>query len=186
MLQIVALTELALCWAAWSLAFVAARIKSGGQKKVTSAPASRWGIVLETVGFAMAWAYVRPAGFEKSAPALIASMILGPPSVALAWAATRHLGKYWRLEAALSEHHELVRTGPYRFVRHPIYASMFGMFVTTLLARTWWPMSVAALVFFIAGTEVRVRAEDRLLAGRFQEAFNNYKMRVRAYVPLVR
>jgi hypothetical protein len=54
-------------------------------------------------------------------------MVLGPPSVALAWAATRHLGKQWRYEAALSEDHELIQTGPYRWVRHPIYASMLGM-----------------------------------------------------------
>ncbi len=41
-------------------------------------------------------------------------MILGPPSVALAWAATRHLGKQWRYQAAVSEDHELIQTGPYR------------------------------------------------------------------------
>jgi len=33
-------------------------------------------------------------------------MLLGPPSVLLAWRATRHLGKYWRFQAALNANHE--------------------------------------------------------------------------------
>jgi protein-S-isoprenylcysteine O-methyltransferase Ste14 len=186
MLQTVALLVLMLCWIAWAAAFVGARQRAAGQKKVVRAPVSRWGIGLQMIGFSLVFAYVRPAGFEKSWPALVASMILGPPSVWLGWAAVRHLGKQWRYEAALSEDHELIRTGPYRWVRHPIYASMLGRLVTTGLAWTWWPMFAAAIVFFVAGTEIRVRAEDGLLAERFQGEFRDYRSRVRAYVPFVR
>ena len=91
-LQIAALVELALCWVAFSLAFVKPREQAAGKKKVARAPASKWGIFLVMVSFALAWAYVRPVGFEKSRLSLVASMLLGPPSAALAWAATRHLG----------------------------------------------------------------------------------------------
>ncbi|HXR38769.1 MAG TPA: isoprenylcysteine carboxylmethyltransferase family protein [Terracidiphilus sp.] len=136
MLLVAALAELGICWIAWSLAFIKPRKQAAGQKEVASAPASRWGIGLVMAGFALAWAYVRPASFEKSAPTLIASMILGPPSVALAWAATRHLGKQWRYQAALSDDHELIQTGPYRWLRHPIYASLLGMLLATLAAWT--------------------------------------------------
>jgi protein-S-isoprenylcysteine O-methyltransferase Ste14 len=185
MLKIVALVELFLCWVAWLLAFVKPRTQAAGQKKVTRAPASKWGILLVMVSFALVWSYVRPVGFEKSGLSLIASMVFGPPSAALAWAATRHLGKQWRYEAALSEDHELIQTGPYRWVRHPIYASMLGMLLATGASWTWWPMFVAALIVFLAGTEIRVRAEDRLLAERFQDSFIAYRSRVRAYIPLV-
>jgi len=186
MLQVVALVELVLCWVAWSLAFVEPRRQAAGQKKVARAPASKWGIILVMLSFALVWAYVRPVGFQKSRPSLIASMILGPPSVALGWAAARHLGKQWRYEAALSEDHELIQTGPYRWVRHPIYASMLGMLLATGSAWTWYPMFGAALIVFLAGTEIRVRAEDRLLADRFQESFIAYRSRVRAYIPFIR
>ena len=113
-------------------------------------------------------------------------MILGPVSVAVAWSATRHLGKQWRFQAALSADHELVRTGPYRFVRHPIYASMLGMLLAVGLVWTWWPRLIAGIIVFIAGTEVRVRAEDRLLEERFQDVFVAYRSRVRAYIPGLR
>jgi len=153
MLQIAALAELILCWIAWMLAFVKPRRQAALRKKVARASESRLGMILVAVGFAMIWAYVRPPGFEKSWPSLIASMILGPPSVALAWAATRHLGKQWSLEASLREDHELIQTGPYRWVRHPIYTSIVGMLLATGAGWTWWPMFVGALIAVLAGTD---------------------------------
>jgi protein-S-isoprenylcysteine O-methyltransferase Ste14 len=45
---------------------------------------------------------------------------------------------------------------------------------------------LAALSLFLAGTEIRVAAEDGLLASRFGERFLAYQRRVKAYVPLLR
>lgn len=141
---------------------------------------------MQTFGIALVWMRVRPVGFEKSTIALIASMIIGPPMVAIVWAATRQLGKQWRYEAALIEGHELIQTGPYHWVRHPIYASMVGMVLQTGFVWTWWPMFIAGLVVFLVGTEIRVRAEERLLAERFGDAFAAFRSRVPAYIPFVR
>jgi len=185
-LQIAAYVVLLICWVAWSLAFIKPRKSAAGKTKAVRAPASRVGILLVMLGFAFEGAFVRPVGFEKSAASLIASMIIGPPSVVLVWMATRHLGKQWRFEAALSEDHELVTTGPYRWLRHPIYASMLGMLLQTGLVHAWWPMLIAGLAFYVIGTEIRVRAEDRLLAGRFGEEFNRFQASTRAYIPFIR
>jgi protein-S-isoprenylcysteine O-methyltransferase Ste14 len=186
LLQAVALAELLLCWVVWSLAFIKPQKLAAGKQKVVRAPASRWGIFLVMLAFACVWAYVRPVGFHKSPFALIVSMVLAPLSTALVWGAASHLGRQWRYEAALSEDHELIQTGPYRWIRHPIYASMFGMLVATAAAYTWWPMGIAGAVFFLAGTEIRIAAEDRLLAERFHETFYAYRSRVRAYIPYIR
>lgn len=186
MLQAAALAEVVLCYVLWVLAFVGARRVAAGQKKVVRAPASKWGIILQGIGFTSACVYVRPEGFEKSTPSLAASMLLAPVAVALAWAATRHLGKHWRLEAALSQEHELIQSGPYRWMRHPIYASMLVLLLAIGGVWTWWPMLLAGLAFYLAGTEIRVHAEERLLAERFGEAFRAYQSRVRAYIPFVR
>jgi len=185
-LQIAAGVELGVCWIAWSLAFVKPQKRAAGAKKVGRAPASRWGIFMVMLGFACIWAFVRPVGYEKSAASLIASMVLGPPSVVLVWMAARHLDKQWRFEAALSEDHTLITTGPYRWLRNPIYASMLGMLLATGLAKTWWPLLVAGVVFFVIGTEIRVRAEEKLLAARFGEEFARYKATTPAYFPFVR
>jgi len=185
-LQFAAYGELALCWIAWMMAFVRPHREAAGHKKVMRAPASRWGIFFNFLGFACIFAYVRPAGLVKSAPELIASMALGPPCVLLVWAATRHLGKHWRYEAALSADHQLVKSGPYAWIRHPIYTSMMGMLVATGLADTWWPMSITGLILFLVGIEIRIHAEDRLLELYFQDEFLEYRSRVRAYIPLIR
>jgi protein-S-isoprenylcysteine O-methyltransferase Ste14 len=47
-------------------------------------------------------------------------------------------------------------------------------------------MFVAALIVFLTGTEIRVRAEDRLLAERFQESIIAFRSRVRAYIAFFR
>ena len=185
-LEIAAWIELGVCWILWMLAFVKPQKRAAGQKKAVRAASSRIGIALVMLAFACVWAFVMPKGFQKSPASLVAAMGLGPLSVVLAWWATRHLDKQWRFEAALSEDHELIMTGPYRWVRHPIYASMFGMLVATGLAKTWWPLLVAGIVLFVIGTEIRVRAEDGLLAARFGETHARYRAMTKAYVPFVR
>ena len=159
LLQRLAWIELLLCWVLWCFAFIKPSWQAKGQKKVVRASSSRWGIGLVTLGFAMVWIWVKPSGFEKSVPELVVSMVLGPASVVLAWSAARELGKQWRYEAALSADHELIQTGPYRFIRHPIYTSMFGMLMAIGAAHTWWPMWVVGTMFFVIGTEIRVRGK---------------------------
>jgi len=79
-----------------------------------------------------------------------------------------------------------VCTGPYSIVRHPIYSSLMAMLVCTQLLLTRWPWIAVSLAVYIAGTEIRVRTEDRLLGGRFGESFADYRRRVPAYIPFVR
>ncbi|HTS77545.1 MAG TPA: isoprenylcysteine carboxylmethyltransferase family protein [Bryobacteraceae bacterium] len=186
MLQTAAFSVFGVCFILWSLAFVSARKRAAGQREVARAPVSAWGILLEGIGFALVFMRVQPENFEKSDWSLMVSMILSPLSAALGWAAVRHLGKQWRYQAGLNEDHELIQTGPYRWIRHPIYASMLGFLLAVAAAWTWWPMILAGLTMFLAGTEIRVRAEDRLLASRFGERFREYQSRVPAYIPFIR
>jgi len=185
-LEIAAWIELGICWVLWCLAFVKPRQRAAGQTKAVRAKSSQIGIAFVGLGFACIWTFIVPQGFQKSTLSLITSMIIGPPSVVLAWLATRHLDKQWRFEAALSEDHELITTGPYRWLRHPIYASILGMLLATGFAKSWLPLFVSGIVFCLIGTEIRVRAEDRLLAARFGETHAKFKANTKAYIPFVR
>ena len=96
------------------------------------------------------------------------------------------LGRHWRIDAALSSDHQLVTTGPYGIVRHPIYTSMLCMvFGTGFMITPLRTLLVASLIF-VMGTEIRVRVEDELLASRFGEQFLAYRRSVPAYVPFLR
>ncbi len=187
MLQIVALAELMLCWLFWALAFVKPYKQRAEQPKVVAtAPISKVGIGLVMASYFLVWLRLPPAGFQKGILPLLVSMILAPPAVALVWVASRHLGNQWRFQAAVNEDHTLVQTGPYRLVRHPIYLSMFVMLLATAACWAWWPMAAISVLLFLAGTEIRIRAEDRLLADRFHESFDEYRSHVRAYIPFLR
>jgi protein-S-isoprenylcysteine O-methyltransferase Ste14 len=102
------------------------------------------------------------------------------------WSGARALGRYWRIDAGLSADHELVRSGVYRVVRHPIYASMLCVLLGTGFMFTPLPMLLVAVLVFIIGTEIRVRIEDGLLASRFGAEFRQYQQSVPAYIPFLR
>ena len=113
-------------------------------------------------------------------------MAILPLSVWLGWRSVVHLGKQWRIQAGLYSDHELVRTGQYKVVRHPIYVALLGMLIGTGLVVSWWPIVILAGALFIAGMEIRIHAEDALLADRFGEAFEKYRSTVAAYIPFLR
>jgi protein-S-isoprenylcysteine O-methyltransferase Ste14 len=185
MLEYIAWAEMLLCWVAWCLAFVKPRRQASKQIETERAAVSRWGIGLVVLAYAVVWTFIRPKDYHQPALQSAISMVLGPAAVWLAWAAAHRLGKQWRYQAALSADHELVRSGVYRWLRHPIYASMLGMFLTTGLAWSWWPKTILGLILFVAGTEIRVASEERLLMGRFPE-YAAYRTQTAAYIPFLR
>jgi hypothetical protein len=77
-----------------------------------------------------------------------AGAIIQAAFILLAVWARRHLGSNWSAEVRIGVDHQLVRTGPYGFLRHPIYTAMLGMFLGTAIASSqyhallglsmWW------------------------------------------------
>jgi protein-S-isoprenylcysteine O-methyltransferase Ste14 len=176
-----ALSELMVCWLLWVGIFLT-RLRFGPKRKAEVTVPNR-GMWVQGIGFFLAW--FRWPGPKPEAQ-IVASMVLAPLGVVLTLWAIRHLGKQWRVQAGLYADHELVRTGPYRIVRHPIYASMLAMFLAAALLLSDWRIWPIGLVLMIVGTEMRVRTEDALLASRFGETFAAYKAQVPAYLPFLR
>jgi protein-S-isoprenylcysteine O-methyltransferase Ste14 len=107
-------------------------------------------------------------------------------AIALSWSGTRALGRQWRVDAGLGQDHELITAGPYKLVRHPIYTSMLCILLGTGLMVTPLWLLILAMIVFLIGTEIRVRIEDRLLASRFADRFDEYERSVPAYIPFLR
>jgi protein-S-isoprenylcysteine O-methyltransferase Ste14 len=147
---------------------------------------SQWGLALEVAGYAL----MLPNRFWAASPEpwrVIGSILFLVLAVLLSWTATRALGrKHLRFVAAIGTEHDLVRHGPYRLVRHPIYTSMLCVLWGIGFMGTPPLLFAIATAVFLAGTEMRVRIEDRLLEARFGEQFREYRHSTRAYLPLLR
>ena len=153
-------------------------------------PASVVGIVIQTLALFPVWMLGRqsytllPLGpwFELLTPILI--IVIGAVSLWTLWSALRVLGKQWSLQARVLEDHQLIREGPYRFVRHPIYTGMLGMIVVGALAWTHWIGFLVSLALFGIGTAIRISSEEKLLREQFGPAFDDYKRSVPAVLPI--
>jgi protein-S-isoprenylcysteine O-methyltransferase Ste14 len=171
---------LVIAWVLWAWPFLAYKARTPTRPAEVTVTSSGWGIGLQMVAYFLAWS---PSSTAKPWPLLLTGLLLTIPAVILSSTGIRNLGKQLRVQAGLYSDHELIRTGPYQIVRHPIYAGMLLMYLATALIRSTWPVMLAGLVIFIAGTEIRVRIEDRLLASRFGKQFDAYKATVPAYIP---
>jgi protein-S-isoprenylcysteine O-methyltransferase Ste14 len=172
-------------WLLWGLPFPLAQRRSRTPKAVQVDRRARWGILLEMAAFSLVWF----GDISKRHPGearIVAAALFFAAGAVLSWGGTRALGNQWRIDAGLSANHNLIRSGPYRVVRHPIYASMLAMLLGTGFLLTPWLRFLAAVALFLAGTEVRVRIEDRLLESRFGAEAAGYRSRVAAYIPFVR
>lgn len=173
-------------WILWLLPFFLNRVRGQG-RAVRIDPRARLGIVVTGAGFMIANTH-SPAVWDTGIElwrALLA-VAFGLAAVVLAWMAVGNLGKQWRFDAGLNADHELVQSGAYRVVRHPIYLSMLCMLLMNLAMVGTLPGWPVAILLALAGTEIRVRVEDRLLQERFGGTFTEWQKRVPAYLPFVR
>lgn len=85
-----------------------------------------------------------------------------------------HLGNYWSDKVVLKTDHQLVRTGPYRYLRHPIYSGvLLGILGTAIVLGEW--RGILALAIMSANYFVKARREERLLAGQFGAQYAEYR-----------
>ncbi len=85
------------------------------------------------------------------------------------------LGKFWSLHVEMRAGHEFVRTGPFRWVRHPVYFSMIlELLGPALMLRAWWTLAIVSAVF-IPTLVYRLRIEEAAMIGQFGEAYREYR-----------
>jgi len=90
----------------------------------------------------------------------------------------------WSSEVAFKPAHELVKTGPYRFVRHPIYSGLLLMCLGTVVGagqlHSWLGFLLLGIGFWI-----KLKKEERLMLRHFPDEYQAYKSEVEALVPFV-
>lgn len=98
--------------------------------------------------------------------------------------ARKHLGSNWSGEITIKVDHRLIRTGPYRMVRHPIYTAMLDMFLgTTIVSGEVHALIGMALAAFAYWRKIRL--EETNLDEAFGPEYAAYKRETAALIPLV-
>lgn len=97
----------------------------------------------------------------------------------------RQLGRFWSAYLELQEGHQLITTGVYRRIRHPMYTVLFLLlFATAIVSANWLFMVLCAgrmLMFF-----ERMRREEAMLIGQFGDDYRRYQQRTGLLLPRLR
>jgi protein-S-isoprenylcysteine O-methyltransferase Ste14 len=113
----------------------------------------------------------------------IIGTVLCGAGIAFAIWARFHLGRNWGMPMTLRENPELVTSGPYRFVRHPIYTGVLTAMLGNAVAfGIFW---FAIFIFFAMYFIYSATKEERMMAKQFPNQYPAYKQRTKMIVPFV-
>ncbi|MDE2515797.1 MAG: isoprenylcysteine carboxylmethyltransferase family protein [Rhodospirillales bacterium] len=131
---------------------------------------------------ATAWLFHR---FIAPWPGLV---LIGAPLVLAGLAVTLwarlHLGGNWSGSVTLKQSHSLIRSGPYRLARHPIYTGLLIAIAGTGFA-TGEGRGVAGFALILLAFRIKSRIEERVMLAHFGEAYRRYQAEVKALVPFL-
>jgi protein-S-isoprenylcysteine O-methyltransferase Ste14 len=181
-------TIIELCWAALSLYWL---ITALGTKKIavnenTGLRVFRMSMLaLIFVLMGTDWLRIGPLAWRfipRHSNIIWLGVALTIAGVALAIWARYNLGRNWSDKVVLKVDHELIGSGPYKYLRHPIYTGVLVGLIGTALTIGEWR---AVLAVIVQGTNYCVKAvrEERILAANFGEAFADHKRRTGFFLP---
>ena len=151
--------------------------------------ASRYGVLaLEIAGFLLLFNQRAGVGvlalhiFPRTRVGAIAGTVATWAGIGLALWARAHLGQYWSARITLKEDHQLIRTGPYARLRHPIYTGLDLAAIGSAVVIDHW-RCVLGVTLIMLGYAIKARREERLLAGQFGGSFEEHRKRTGFLLP---
>lgn len=139
------------------------------------------GVFLANI-FTVGFLYKRFTPISPFSDAAGASLTLAGIAFSL-WARFR-LGRNWSGAVTLKQDHQLIRSGPYSIVRHPIYSGFLLALTGTAIARG----TVSALIGVGAATVtlwLKSRTEEAFMTDQFGSEYLEYKREVKALIPFI-
>jgi protein-S-isoprenylcysteine O-methyltransferase Ste14 len=137
-------------------------------------------VLLSTGLIPLPWLYRQlwPAGIW---PFWIGAAITVGGLLFAVWA-RRHLGRNWSRSVTIKEDHELITSGPYALVRHPIYTGILTGFLGTGIALSQVRGVIGFVLIFLV-LWAKLRTEEEWMRSQFGETYATYAHRTAALVP---
>lgn len=95
-----------------------------------------------------------------------------------------HLGRNWSRSVTIKQDHELIVSGPYALVRHPIYSGLYVAFLGAVLAEGE-PRALVGFALVAVSLWYKLRLEEKWMQTQFGTRYETYSRRVAAVVPYV-
>ncbi|HEX4009318.1 MAG TPA: isoprenylcysteine carboxylmethyltransferase family protein [Solirubrobacteraceae bacterium] len=163
-------------WVYWLISAAGAKKAVGGRVRPPGL------IIIVLVGAALRVFHTGGYAVHSTVAQVIGAVVFAA-GLALAVWARLYLGRNWGMPMTHKEEPELVTSGPYRFVRHPIYSGiLLGMVGTALATNLWW-----LIAFLMTGAYFvhSARVEEGIMAKTFPDAYPSYRMQTKMIIPFV-
>jgi len=158
----------------------------------TESFASRYAILLiEVAGFVLLFRHSAGIGFlgnrvmHRTLASAIVGSILTWMGIGLAIWARYHLAEYWSARITIKEDHQLIRTGPYTRLRHPIYSGIVLAAIGSAVVIDQW-RCVLGVCLVLMGYCIKARKEETMLTQQFGDAFREHQKHAGFLIPRFR
>jgi protein-S-isoprenylcysteine O-methyltransferase Ste14 len=106
--------------------------------------------------------------------------------IALQGVSLHHLGKSFHSLVVAKENQTLVETGPYQWIRHPIYSSYFMSYVGGGLLSSNWVLTVVPVTMYAILVTIRMEKEEKVMEELFGQKYFEYKRRTGRLLPRIK
>jgi protein-S-isoprenylcysteine O-methyltransferase Ste14 len=173
-------TGIYLSWAVFWLGWMAA---AAGAKRGWN-PGGRRIRGVAAIGVVVMGRYVHidALAVHNTVPAVAGTLLFACGLAVAVWARV-NMGRNWGMPMTLKDEPELVTSGPYRLVRHPIYSGiLLAVLGTALAVNLGWLLLLAVLgAYFVSSAKV----EERLMTDQFPAVYPAYRSHTKMLVPFV-
>ena len=167
-------------WIVFIVYWIIGAVKTRANRETESFTSRFAVLLLEGVGYVLIFSGSTGIGFlgTRFIPRTMAGEILGVvllwSGVALAIWARYHLAEYWSARVTIKEDHQLIRTGPYTYLRHPIYSGLVLATIGSALVIDEW-RCILGTCLVLVGYCFKAKIEEAMLTQQFGEAFREHQ-----------
>ncbi|MGC3944448.1 MAG: isoprenylcysteine carboxylmethyltransferase family protein [Chryseolinea sp.] len=184
-----ATTVIGICWTTVVVIWLISGIHAAKTRKTASGKAGRWFRFILAVAFPVCFLSndLRTLNtiylFSSDAFVQWVSVALCFTGISVAIWARLHIGKSWAMPMAQTENTELITSGPYRLVRHPIYAGLILAMIGSMISASilWSAWYILWTLYFLYSAFM----EEQALQAQYPMDYNDYKRKSKMFIPFV-
>ncbi|MBV8550306.1 MAG: isoprenylcysteine carboxylmethyltransferase family protein [Acidobacteriaceae bacterium] len=178
------------CWVVFACVWLIASFNTKAAKRRQSSASRAVHVALEVVAFFLLFdedTAIGPLGWRflpHSLSSAIAGLAITVTGILFAIWARFYLGTNWSAAVTVKQDHELVRSGPYKWVRHPIYTGICFAFLGTAID-IGEVRALVGLILAATGYKLKSLTEESLMEEQFGTEYGRYKREVKGLIPFV-